>query len=432
MLAADPSIARHDFRTAVVLGEADRVRELAGRDPALATRPDERSGWPPLLGVCSSRWHRIDPRRAEGMLEVARLLLDAGADPDTTVGGVPGQPTHCSTLFGAAGCADNPAITALLLARGATPDDHTIYLAAFHDDHECLRLLLAHGAHLDQSTALAAPVSIGDTEGVRLLLDAGADPGRPLPAGLLSEDAPADQLVAPLAAAVEARCAPQLIELLLARGADPDAPDIGGRSSYRLAVRRGQSDLAQLLARHGAREDATSIDRFLGACVRGDRAEAERRLVRDPDLLDHLGGEDHAALVDAAGEGRIQAVELMLDLGFPLAAHGGADGATPLHAAAGSGSADLVRRLIGRGADIEAADATWGSTPLTWATVGSGLRFGRDPNPDWVATVQILIDAGASLEGAWVDIKPPSPEVAALLRTHGVRDPDGDEKGEGC
>src|SRR5215472_7371033 len=86
MLARDPQIATYDFRTAVVLGRA-----MLGRDPALATRPDPRTGWTALHAVCSSRWHRIDPGRAAGLTEVARLLLDAGADPGVEVGR-PGRP----------------------------------------------------------------------------------------------------------------------------------------------------------------------------------------------------------------------------------------------------------------------------------------------------------------------------------------------------
>jgi len=61
LLAAEPAIADHDHRTAVVLGDAARVRDHLARDPGLAVRPDARSGWPLLLGVCSSRWHVIDP-----------------------------------------------------------------------------------------------------------------------------------------------------------------------------------------------------------------------------------------------------------------------------------------------------------------------------------------------------------------------------------
>ena len=56
MLARDPRIATYDFRTAVILGDAARVRAMLGRDPALATRPDARTGWTPLHAVCSSRW----------------------------------------------------------------------------------------------------------------------------------------------------------------------------------------------------------------------------------------------------------------------------------------------------------------------------------------------------------------------------------------
>jgi hypothetical protein len=37
-----------------------------------------------------------------------------------------------------------------------------------------------------------------------------------------------------------------------------------------------------------------------------------------------------------------------------------------------------------------------------------------------VATVEALLDAGASADGAWVTGKPPSDEVATLLLAHGI------------
>ena len=43
MLAATPELARHSFATAVVLGDAGRVRTELGRDPGLATRTDPRT-----------------------------------------------------------------------------------------------------------------------------------------------------------------------------------------------------------------------------------------------------------------------------------------------------------------------------------------------------------------------------------------------------
>src|ERR1700683_2311906 len=81
MLAANPEIAGHSFATAVVLGDADRVRAEIAADPGLATTADARSGWTPLHAACASRWHRLDPARAGGLLGVGRVLLHAGAHP---------------------------------------------------------------------------------------------------------------------------------------------------------------------------------------------------------------------------------------------------------------------------------------------------------------------------------------------------------------
>ena len=143
---------------------------------------------------------------------------------------------------------------------------------------------------------------------------------------------------------------------------------------------------------------------------------------RNPGLIGQLTSAEHAALVEAAGQGRTGAVRLMLDAGFPLDARG-VDGATALHAAAYSGSADTVRLLLDRGAGIEARDTSWDSTPLDWANVGSGERPRDNPSPDWVATVRTLIEAGASTAEVTLspdDLKPPSGEVAELLRSYGI------------
>src|SRR5207237_9821127 len=40
LLAETPELATYNFATAVILGDIDRVRELLGRDPGLATRVD--------------------------------------------------------------------------------------------------------------------------------------------------------------------------------------------------------------------------------------------------------------------------------------------------------------------------------------------------------------------------------------------------------
>ena len=74
-----------------------------------------------------------------------------------------------------------------------------------------------------------------------------------------------------------------------------------------------------------------------------------------------------------------------------------------------------------RDADIEARDSTWDSTPLEWAMVGSGMRLGHHPDPDWGAAVRTLIEADASTEGIVLPRRheasqPGGRQPAALLR----------------
>jgi ankyrin repeat protein len=250
---------------------------------------------------------------------------------------------------------------------------------------------------------------------VRVLLEAGADPAR-----YRDDDG---QPVSVVPAAIAAGCDPELIELLLAHGADPDAPGSDGRSPYQLAMAQGQPELLELLRRHGARDDARDIDRLLYACRQGDRDGAQRALVEHPALLAELSDVDAAAIVAAAQAGDLPAVRLMLDVGFPANARGSDRGETALHAAAYAGSADTVRLLIERGADLEVLDTEWHDPPLDWALVGSGETPDTAPAPDWLATVTLLLDAGASTAGITLtpdDPKPPSPEVEQLLRDRGI------------
>ena len=459
MLRADPAIAGHDIRTAAVLGEVDTVGRLIAADPAAAVRVDEESGWPPLLYVCMSRWHRLaltEPgvaaedalwrmrQRAAGMVEVTRLLLDAGADPNTTVGGRPGKPPFCSPLYAAAGRADNAAITAQLLEHGARPDDHTVYLSAFHANphrpvpgvrpvglrgpasHDCLRLLLSHHRLPATTTALAAPISLDDAEGVQMMLDSGADPNHPLPGHLLGAAYHDEPALTPVLAAIRLGCAPALVGLLLERGGEANGSGPDGLTPYRTAIQVGRPGLTDLLLRHGAREEATPIGMLLTACADADRDAALRLLDNHPGLLDSLTESNRAIMVAAADRGATESVRLMLELGFPADTRAGSDALTPLHAAARSGSADLVRVLLDAGADVEARDSRRDASPLSWAVVGSAHRLGHDPNPDRPGTIRALLDAGADPEQAWAAMVFPEREVARLLVERGINVPGKD------
>lgn len=101
LLDSEPALAAADLRTAAVLGDVPRFTRLLVADPGAALRPDEGRGWPPLLYVCHSHWHRISTRTVRRValadrslralphaivrhcgIEVIEALLDAGADPD--------------------------------------------------------------------------------------------------------------------------------------------------------------------------------------------------------------------------------------------------------------------------------------------------------------------------------------------------------------
>ncbi|MGH3305390.1 MAG: ankyrin repeat domain-containing protein, partial [Streptosporangiaceae bacterium] len=365
MLAETPELAGYSLATALLLGAVARVRDEIERDPATAVRADPVTGWTPLHAVCASRWHRLDPDRAAGLVATARLLLDAGSDPNARIGQV-GRSAGSSPLRCATGSASqgfgNEAIVRLLLERGAVVEDHDLYLAAFGgDEHQCLRAMLDHAGAAESEIALSASLSGGgELLATRMLLEAGADPRR-------FADEPG-QPSSVVYFAVDAGCPAALIALLIDYGADPRLPGPDGRSPSWLAAIKGRDDLLGLLGGDDA-DGLPDTARFISACMRGDRVAAVALTSADPGLMSRLADAELAALGRAAETGRIPAVTLMLDLGFPVGAQR-EDGATPLHAAAYAGSTAVVRLLLNRGADVEALDGQFHSSPLDWAVVG--------------------------------------------------------------
>ncbi len=174
-------IARYRLEAAAVLGDAPRVGERLGVDPGAAVATDEARGWPPLLYACYSRWDAIDPTRSEGVAEVVRLLLEAGASPDTNNGAREG---FRSALKGSVE-GNKPEVARLLLDAGANPDlGRPIGEAAGHRDHRCLELLLSHGAKVVAGTwTVGAAVFADDAGAVSLLLEAMEAEGGPGDAG---------------------------------------------------------------------------------------------------------------------------------------------------------------------------------------------------------------------------------------------------------
>ncbi|PSJ19586.1 hypothetical protein CVH10_22080, partial [Halomonas sp. ND22Bw] len=71
------------------------------------------------------------PAFRDRLRDCARLLLDAGADPNETIGSrwppaslaAPAEDVRLSALYGAAGLNRDEGLTGLLLAAGADPND---------------------------------------------------------------------------------------------------------------------------------------------------------------------------------------------------------------------------------------------------------------------------------------------------------------------
>src|SRR5215472_1433218 len=410
IFGADPGIARRGLLAATVLGDAEAVREMLAADPAAAVAMDEERGWPPLLYACYSRWPQIDPGRQSGMAEVVRLLLDAGASPNTNDGG---RLRYRSALRGSVEV-NNPGITAMLLDAGAHPDPgQPIGDAIAHRDQQCLLLLLSHGARVAGTWALGAAVYNDNAGAMSLLLEALEASG----AGA------AEQATEALPDAVADASYP-VVAALLDAGADPRATGEDGVSALRLAVRAGRDDIVARLRALGAPDDCTDVDRFIGACLTGDRRAAERLVAEHPDRRGRLTDQDRAVIVETAGSRPAEIIALMLDLGSsPRARHFGDE---PLHNAAYHGNAAAGAELLGAEANIDARDGRFDGTPLAFATVGSREQAGRPG--DWIKTVRLLIDAGASREGVWIPGKPPSEQVMDLLRRYGIGPSDAAEQ----
>lgn len=214
LLDADPAIGEASIFTAAALGDADRVAQRLTQDPAAAVAVDDERGWPPLLYACYSHWHQVDPGRGLGMVEVARLLLDAGASPNTNNGRLPNR-GYRSALHGSA-LTNKPGITRLLLERGAEPNDRvSLREAAGRAEHECLRLLIGHGATLAGTWAAETAAAAGDDEAVGLLLDAAR---RNEPAAYVAD------LVNSMLPDVAQKGSVAMVETLLSFGADPNHP----------------------------------------------------------------------------------------------------------------------------------------------------------------------------------------------------------------
>lgn len=391
-----PALAAASPHHALVLGDAGAVRGALADGRLEVHAPGGPLGWAPLVYVCFSRYAQVDSPRAAGILATARLLLEAGADPNAGfhLGRHP-DPLPC--LYGATGYNNNVALAGLLIDAGARLDDgESVYHSTEHADLACLRLLIARGAR-PKPSELRHMLDREDLDGTALMLDAGADPNRGNERGETA-----------LHWAVWRDRSPAVVRLLLDRGAGIDARRVDGRTAYAMAVLFGRRALAELLRDAGADTTLSAVDRYVEARVTaaatgGDAPAAPPLAAEDAHLLPDLANGTHAAGVLA-----------LLAAGAGVHERG-EHGATALHFACWNGQDGLVSALLARGADTTIEDRTFQATPPGWLI--HGAQYCPEPRGDYAAALRALLAAGAVVRA---EAPTGRPEVDAILRERGV------------
>jgi ankyrin repeat protein len=411
MLAEDPNLSKRDPYVACAIGDESVVRQFIADEPAWANRSGGPLNLPPLVAIAHSSLLRVPEFRAR-LHRTARLLLDAGADPNQSIGNrwppaslsEPSSDSPLSALYGAAGQHHDPELTRMLLQGGANPDDgESLYHSL--ENIECTRLLLEAGARIGGTNAFYRVLDLDNLAALKLLLAHGADPNEP------ARNAPLSDFGSPLLWAIRRRRSAAHVEALLQAGADTSVRTPEGVTAYRLALRFGLADVAQLLRSGAAAEQASDDELFVAACASGDAQTAQRIRSARPDLPTALSQKQLRLLPDLASEGHADAVRLMVELGWPIAARGGDWDATALNLAVFRGDAALTRFLLEHGASWKEqhgfGDNTCGT--LAWASCNEPMRSG-----DWLGCAEALVAHG--MPGAQRD--PDAPDCVLIDGQH--------------
>ena len=204
---------------------------------------------------------------------------------------------------------------------------------------------------------------------VAALLECGADPNAPADDGF-------PPLIAALTCAIPTPGAnirtdvPQLVELLLARGADVGQRGVNEYTPLHLAAAQGDADMVRMLLAHGADPDEiTRIDDYetaLEVAAVGGRDEVVEVLRPRTSRLDWQ---------QAARSGDVAVLRRMLRSGHDVDSIDG-HGLTALMRAAHEGRADAVTLLIAEGATMDHT-SKFGLSALMLAVIGGHSRVAR-------------------------------------------------------
>ncbi len=353
MFEADPTLEQRSIHSACTTGNAKLVEEFLDADPDLLNRRGGYFDWEPLLYACYSR---LDHRN-RSTSEVIQLLLDRGANPNAHYrwGGI----YTFSALTGVFGEGErgpvnqpeHPDFRVLakrLLDAGADVNDgQTLYNRMFTPDNIALEMFLNYGLTKDHVCNWWA------TSNRRLI----PNPEKTLDYQL--QWAVKNNLI-------------ERANLLLDHGADAKQKLRNDGRLTKIARTRGFNEVADALERHGGKPyKLKKVERFLNHCLNAEERDACTMLEESPNLVLRANKKRPDAMNDAADLGNLEAIDLMIELGFNV--HGNSLD-SPLHHAATNGHLELVKRLLEHGANLQQRDAFYFSTPVGWAQAGSKVE----------------------------------------------------------
>jgi ankyrin repeat protein len=369
--------------------DVNAVAAVLAQDPDLALAEIGAEG-----GRTRTPLHQVVPGDGEPLeqehMEIARLLIDAGADPNA-LGWVPNHglaPALTQAAWGG-----HTAMVRLLIQHGADPAgrsgpgtsrERPIDTAARHGHGEAVEALIGAGAGFTTENVLQA----GLVERLRRLLR-----DYPLVARRRLKDG-----TPPLHLALTSPHALAAAELLLDSGAPLRGRDPQGRTPLHVAIEQRQEEAVRRLIRRGA-----SLDLFAAAGL-GNAERVEQLLRRDPRRAHAAHRDGTTALFYAAWSGDVRSARLLLSAGAAVSPKAKRFWAclTPLHLALQQRHQAVTMLLLEHGAEVDAFGAEAGAywpTPLhvaaRWGTMEEAvllLDHGADPNGG--APIPDSMDAG--------------------------------------
>lgn len=323
-----------DIHRAIEAGDLALVKKILEEDPAALTERDNNQ----------FREMPIHFAATTGNIDIARFLLDAGADIDA-------GDSDNSTALGIAAMRKHGDMVALLIERGANVNhrdrkaDCPLSFAVYGRDESIIKQLLEAGADL----------WFRNLQGETLLHIAGM------------------------------RGVKGLVQHLLDNGADLEAKSSNGGTALGSAAMGGQADIVRLLLDRGADPNPAGpeeVTPLIFTCWR-NRVECARILLEHGAKVDFRDSHGETALLIAANHGSLELVQLLIDFKAEVN-HLNENGETALVKTAAGGYTDRAQALLKAKADPNLGAGPTGRTALQLAALGGYLDMARS-----------LIDAGA-------------------------------------